>query len=174
MRAFSVTDIGSGQSLSLVSALSHDQKNSRTRRVTELVERVARLRSELEEAETALEFEKTRMPVPGDFVRCPLTSFFGRVTKVTPRPSGRPWVEILPYLGPNLPGHSAMDLFESWELIDPPATASDEDASAEAPPKLPTIAPFMAPRALLGAPDDESDVEASLRKLWATPKGISS
>ena len=121
MRALSVTDIGSDNSLSLVSALKHEHDNSCTKRVAELVERVARLRSELEEAETALEFEKARMPVPGDFVRCPLTSFFGRVTKVVARPSGRPWIEIVPYLGPNLPGHSSMDLFDSWELIDPPS-----------------------------------------------------
>jgi len=175
MRAFSVTDFGSDKSLSLVSAFSHDQRDTRTRRVAELVERVAKLRSELEEAETALEFEKTRMPVPGDFVRCPLTSFFGRVTKVKPRPSGRPWVEIVPYLGPNLPGHSAMDLFESWELIDPPAANSEAGEAAEASPKLPTIAPFMPmPRVMLAAPDEEDDVEASLRKLWASPKGISS
>src|SRR3712207_6984421 len=50
-----------------------------------------------------------------DFVRCPLTNFFGRVTKITPRPHGRPWIEIVPYLGPDLPGHSTMDLFDSWE-----------------------------------------------------------
>jgi hypothetical protein len=175
MRAVSVTDIGSDTSLSLVSALKHDHENSRTKRVVALVERVARLKSELEEAETALEFERTRMPVPGDFVRCPLTSFFGRVTKVKPRPSGRPWVEIVPYLGPNLPGHSAMDLFESWELIDPPAADSEAGEAAEATPKLPTIAPFMPmPRAMLAAPDETDDVEASLRKLWASPKGISS
>ena len=175
MRAFSVTDIGPDKSLSLVSALKHDHDNSSTKRVAELVERVARLRSELEEAETALEFEKARMPAPGDFVRCPLTSFFGRVTKVKSRPSGRPWVEIVPYLGPNLPGHSAMDLFDSWELIDPPAADSEANEAAAASPKLPTIAPFLpAPRALLRAPDDGDDVETSLKKLWASPKGISS
>ena len=175
MRAFSLTNIASDKGLSLVSAFSHDHENSRTRRVAELVERVARLKSELEDAEMALEFEKARMPVPGDFVRCPLTSFFGRVTKVTPRSTGRPWIEIVPYLGPNLPGHSAMDLFDSWELIDPPTADPDADESTEASPRLPTIAPFLpAPRAMLGAPDDDGDVEASLRKLWASPKGISS
>ena len=174
MRALSVTNIGSDNSLSLVSALKHDHDNSCTKRVAELVERVARLRSELEEAETELEFEKARMPVPGDFVRCPLTSFFGRVTKVVARPSGRPWIEIVPYLGPNLPGHSSMDLFDSWELIDPPAAISKADESDDAS-KLPTIAPFLpTPRPVLGAPDDGDDVEASLKRLWASPRGISS
>ena len=175
MRALSVTDIGSDNSLSLVSALKHEHDNSCTKRVAELVERVARLRSELEEAETALEFEKARMPVPGDFVRCPLTSFFGRVTKVVARPSGRPWIEIVPYLGPNLPGHSSMDLFDSWELIDPPSADTEVDESTDASPKLPTIAPFLpTPLALLGGPDDGDDVEASLKRLWASPRGISS
>ena len=131
MRAFPVTDIGSDTSLSLVSSLNREHESPCTKRVVELEARVARLRTELQEAEAALEFERARMPAPGDFVRCPLTRFFGRVTKVTPRPNGRPWIEIVPYLGPNLPGHSAMDLFESWELIDPPSreAAGDADGS---------------------------------------------
>jgi hypothetical protein len=144
-----------------------------TKRVAELVERVAKLRAELQEAEAALEVEKTRMPVPGDFVRCPLTRFFGRVTKVTPRGSGRPWIEIVPYLGPNLPGHSSMDLFDSWELIDPLPEAAE--ASADGSVKLPTIAPFMpAGPDLAGSHPAEDEMEASLRRLWSPSGRISS
>jgi hypothetical protein len=173
MRTFLVADKGSDTSLSLVSTLNQGHESPSTKRVADLVERVAKLRAELQEAEAALEFEKTRMPSPGDFVRCPLTRFFGRVTKVTPRPNGRPWIEIIPYLGPDLPGHSSMDLFDSWELIDPPSDASEASAGGSA--KFPTIAPFMpAPVALLGSPSDEDEVEASLRRLWAPSNRISS
>ncbi|MEE1612012.1 hypothetical protein [Microvirga sp. CF3016] len=172
MSTFPVAGLGSDRSLSLVSAMA-EHESSCTKRVAELVERVAKLRAELQEAEAALEFEKTRIPVPGDFVRCPLTRFFGRVTKVTPRGNGRPWIEIVPYLGPNLPGHSSMDLFDSWELIDPPSEASNAGASGLA--KLPTIAPFMpASRALIEAPSGEDEMEASLRQLWAPTNRISS
>jgi len=175
---FPVTEISSDTSVSLVSTLKQPaQETPCTKRVAELVARVAKLRAELQEAETALEFEKTRMPAPGDFVRCPLTQFFGRVTKVTPRPAGKPWVEIVPYLGPNLPGHSSMDLFDSWELIDPPSETAETDAEGSA--RLPTIAPFMAaPSALLGShsEDDEAEdgIEASLRQLWAPANRVSS
>ncbi|MBA1157149.1 hypothetical protein [Microvirga mediterraneensis] len=167
MRAFPVTDIDSATSLSLVSTLNGDHGSPCTKRVAELVERIAKLRAELGEAETALEIEKARMPVPGDFVRCPLTRFFGQVTKVTPRSNGRPWVEIVPYLGPNLPGHSSMDLFDSWELIDAPVDDNSEKG-AEGSMRLPKIAPFM-PIAgvLLAAPSDEVEVEEALKRLWA-------
>lgn len=173
MRTFPMTDIGSGASLSLISTLKQEHESSCTKRVGELVARVAKLRAELQEAEAELEFEQTRMPIPGDFVRCPLTQFFGRVTKVTPRPKGKPWIEIVPYLGPNLPGHSSMDLFDSWELIDPPAGSAE--AGAEGAVKLPTIAPFMpATGALLGSPSGEDEMEASLRQLWAPSNRVSS
>ncbi|MFL5201495.1 MAG: hypothetical protein ACJ8B9_05305 [Microvirga sp.] len=175
MRVFPVTDIGSDTSLSLVSSLNREHESPCTKRVVELEARVARLRSELQEAEAALEFERARMPIPGDFVRCPLTRFFGRVTKVTSRPNGRPWIEIVPYLGPNLPGHSSMDLFDSWELIDPPSDAPE--AGADGSVKMPTIAPFMpATGALLGSHSDEHqvEIEASLRQLWAPANRISS
>jgi hypothetical protein len=174
MRTFPVTDIGSDKSLSLVSTLNQEHEGPCTKRVAELEARVAKLRAELQEAEAALEFEKTRMPAPGDFVRCPLTRFFGRVTKVTPRPNGRPWIEIVPYLGPNLPGHSSMDLFDSWELIDPPSDTSE--TGIEGSPKFPTIAPFMPATggALLGPSSDEDEVEALLRRLWAPSSRISS
>jgi hypothetical protein len=112
--------IGSDKILSLASRRHGGHQGSCTKRVAELEALVARLRAELEEAEAELQRERSRVPVPGDFVRCPLTNFFGRVTKVTPRPIGRSWVEIILYLGPGLPGHSAMDLFDRWELIDPP------------------------------------------------------
>lgn len=169
MRVFPVTDIGSDKSLSLVSTLNQGHESPCTKRVVELEARVAKLRAELQEAEAALEFELTRMPIPGDFVRCPLTRFFGRVTKVSPRTNGRPWVEIVPYLGPNLPGHSSMDLFDSWELIDPPS--GDLEADADGSAKFPTIAPFM-PAA--GASSDQDEVEASLKRLWAPSNRISS
>lgn len=169
MRTFPMTDIGSGASLSLISTLKQEHESSCTKRVGELVARVAKLRAELQEAEAELEFEQTRMPIPGDFVRCPLTQFFGRVTKVTPRPKGKPWIEIVPYLGPNLPGHSSMDLFDSWELIDPPLEG------AEGSTKLPTIAPFMpASTDLVELRSSEDEMEASLRRLWSPSGGISS
>ncbi len=96
----------------------------KTRRLAMLEASVERLRALLQDAEEELQYERTRCPEIGDFVRCPLTDFYGQVTKVTPRLQGRPWVEILPYLGRDMPGHASMDLFDNWELIDPP---SDED-----------------------------------------------
>ena len=173
MRTLPVTDFGSDTSLSLVSTLKQEQGGPGTKRVAELVTRVAKLRAELEEAEAALEFEKTRMPAPGDFVRCPLTQFFGRVTKVTPRPRGKPWIEIVPYLGPNLPGHSSMDLFDSWELIDPPSVSPETDTEGSA--KLPTIAPFMPVSGpLSGSHSEEDEIVASLRQLWTPSNRVSS
>lgn len=172
MRAFPVTDIGSDRSLSLVSALHQEHDSTCTRRAAELEARVMRLRAELQEAESALEMERTRQPAPGDFVRCPLTNFFGRVTKVTPRTSGRPWIEIIPYLGPELPGHSAMDLYDSWELIDPP---SQEAGSGDGSHRLPTISPFLPPtRRALSPPSDDDEIEMSLKRLWLPTTGISS
>jgi hypothetical protein len=84
---------------------------------------VARCRAALDEAEAALEEAKLRQPEVGDFVRSPLTNFFGRVTKITPRPRGRPWVEITPYLTEDLAGKGTLDLYDSWELIEPPFSA---------------------------------------------------
>jgi len=174
MRAFLVTDIDSAKSLSHVSTLNGDHANPCTKRVLELEARIAQLRAELNEAEAALEFERSRIPAPGDFVRCPLTHFFGQVTKVTPRPNGRPWVEIVPYLGPNLPGHSSMDLFDSWELIDAPA----DDGSEKGPEgtlRLPRIAPFMnTTTALLVSPSEEVEVEEALKQLWAPSNRVTS
>ena len=172
MRAFPVADFGPDKSLALVSTLTQDHDSSRTKRVAELEARVARLRAELEESEAELEQEKTRLPVPGDFVRCPLTNFFGRVTKITTRASGRPWIEIIPYLGPDLPGHSTMDLFDSWELNDAPAATEGTQAPFYTPPKLPSIAAF----APLGGPAqaqasdmEGGDIELSLKRLWSSP-----
>jgi hypothetical protein len=88
--------------------------------IEQLEELVARLREALNDAEAALRREKFRQPAIGDFVRCPLTNFFGRVTKVIPRLHGRPWVEVTPYLTESLPGKGTLDLYDSWELIDPP------------------------------------------------------
>jgi hypothetical protein len=174
MRAFPVADFGPDKSLALVSTRTQDLDSSRTKRVAELEARVARLRAELEETEAELEREKTRLPVPGDFVRCPLTNFFGRVTKVTPRASGRPWIEIIPYLGPDLPGHSTMDLFDSWELIDPPSHNADPSAAADGSLRMPTIAPFMpASHPALSPPAAQDDLEVSFRRLWM-PSGETS
>jgi len=100
----------------------HDLQESHcTKRVAELRAYVEQLRAQLREAEEALEREQTRLPEIGEFVRCPLTGFFGQVTKVTPRSYGRPWVEILLYLGKDLPGHVTIDLFGNWELMDQPS-----------------------------------------------------
>jgi len=168
MGAFPEVESSSDKSLTLASHLSPTREASCTKRVAELEARIARLRSELEEAEAELERERLRLPAPGDFVRCPMTNFYGRVTKVTPRPHGRPWVEIVPYLGPDLPGHSAMDLFDSWELIDPPAAAATDGGS----PRLPTIAPFMTMKlpSTEQAPDVD-DLEDSLKRLLRPSTG---
>lgn len=175
MRAFPVMDTGSDKSLTLVSTLSQEHENSCTKRVAELESRIARLQDELQQAEAELECEKARLPAPGDFVRCPLTNFFGRVTKVTPRPHGRPWIEIVPYLGPDLPGHSTMDLFDSWELIDPPSKETGAQDATEGLLRLPTIAPFMpAGMAAHRLAPEEDGIELSLQRLWAPSRGASS
>lgn len=97
------------------------QEGHCTKRVAELKAHVERLRAQLQEAEEELAREQSRVPEIGEFVRCPLTGFFGQVTKVTPRAFGRPWVEILLYLGKDMPGHATIDLFGNWELMDPPS-----------------------------------------------------
>ncbi|WP_243368799.1 hypothetical protein [Microvirga solisilvae] len=100
----------------------HDLQESHcTKRVAELKAEVERLRQQLRETEEALEREQARLPEIGEFVRCPLTGFFGQVTKITPRTYGRPWVEILLYLGKGMPGHVNIDLFGNWELMDQPS-----------------------------------------------------
>jgi uncharacterized small protein (DUF1192 family) len=175
MRAFPVMDTGSDKSLALVSVLSQEHESSSTKRVSELETRIARLQAELQEAEAELEREKARLPAPGDFVRCPITNFFGRVTKITPRSQGRPWIEIVPYLGPDLPGHSTMDLFESWELIDPPSQDAAAQNDANGSLKLPTIAPFMSAGRLARSPaPGEDEIELSLQRLWPSSKDASS
>ena len=169
MRAFPVMGTGSDKSLALVSTLSQEHESSCTQRVAELEARIARLQAELQQAETELEREKTRLPAPGDFVRCPLTNFFGRVTKITPRPHGRPWIEIVPYLGPDLPGHSTMDLFDSWELIDPPSREKAAQGDVDGSPQLPTIAPFMPALRSARIPEPaEDEIEVSLQRLWSS------
>jgi hypothetical protein len=110
-----------GEGLALSPKLHGLQESHCTRRVEELRARIERLRAQLREAEDELEREQRRFPEIGEFVRCPLTGFFGQVTKVIPRSYGRPWVEILLYLSDDLPGHATIDLFENWELMDPPA-----------------------------------------------------
>jgi hypothetical protein len=97
--------------------------------VSELEALVDHYRLLLEEAEAALAAAKARQPQVGDFARSTLTSFYGRVTKVVPRASGRPWVEITPYLTADLPGTSTLDLFGDWEIIDDPPSALDRPHS---------------------------------------------
>lgn len=97
-----------------------------TRRAEELEALIDHLRTALKEAEAALRLEKERKPEVGDYVRCPLTNFFGKVKKVTPRPQGRPWVEIAPYLADELEAKGSLSLFDSWELIDPPRDGDGE------------------------------------------------
>jgi hypothetical protein len=91
-----------------------------TKRIEELEALIASLREELRHAEAALWEEKSRQPAIGDYVRCPLTNFHGRVTRIIPRPHGRPWVEIRPYLAEGLPGSGTLDLYDNWELMDAP------------------------------------------------------
>lgn len=100
--------------------------------VRELEALVAERRRLLEEAEDALAQAKARAPEVGDFVRSTLTNFYGQVTRVVPRPSGRPWVEMRPYLAPNLPGTSTLDLYDAWEIIDAPSSgyASEEEPTS--------------------------------------------
>ncbi|MFD0463085.1 hypothetical protein ACFQY9_15890 [Microvirga aerilata] len=76
--------IDSDRILSLASKHHGSHQRPCTKRIAELEALTARLRAELQEAEAELQREKARVPLPGDFVRCPLTNFFGRVTKVTP------------------------------------------------------------------------------------------
>ena len=97
----------------------------------ELEAAVERYRTLLAEAEAALDAARRREPRVGDFARSTLTNFYGRITKVNVRSSGQTWVEITPYLAPNLPGRNTLDLFDAWELIDEPV------ASAEALPSSP-------------------------------------
>jgi hypothetical protein len=100
--------------------------------VRELEALVAERRRLLEEAEDALARAKARAPEVGDFVRSTLTNFYGQVTKVIPRPSDRPWVEMRPYLAPNLPGTSTLDLYDAWEIIDAPSSgpASEQEPTS--------------------------------------------
>ncbi|MXQ12498.1 hypothetical protein [Microvirga makkahensis] len=115
-----------GEGLALGPKLHELQESHCTKRIAELLAKVERLRMELRDAEKELQYEQTRWPEVGEFVRCPLTGFFGQVTKVTPRAYGRPWVEILLYLGNDMPGHATIDLFANWELMDPPSATGQE------------------------------------------------
>jgi hypothetical protein len=107
--------------------------------VAERIRLLEEAEAALAEAEAALAQARSRAPVVGDFVRSTLTNFFGCVTKVIPRPSGRPWVEITPYLAPGLPGHSTLDLYDAWEIIDDPSGSTEgaeEPSAAEIVAKL--------------------------------------
>lgn len=119
MLPLSPTDYDDGSALG--PKLHELQEGPCTQRVAELKIKVERLRTKLRDAEATLAREQSRCPEIGEFVRCPLTGFFGQVTKVTPRTYGRPWVEILLYLGKDMPGHMTIDLFENWELMDSPS-----------------------------------------------------
>ena len=109
-----------GEGLALAPKLHKLQESHCTKRIAELQAKVERLRAELQETEEQLRYEQDRWPEIDEFVRCPLTGFFGQVTKVTPRPSGRPWVALLRSLGKDIPGHATIDRVANWELMDPP------------------------------------------------------
>jgi hypothetical protein len=158
--------MGFGESLSRASTLHPEHNRPCTKRMAELEARTAQLRAELEHAEAELQREKARLPEPGDFVRCPLTNFFGRVTRVSPRPAGRPWVEIILYLGPGLPGHAAMDLFDSWELIDQPEEDGKAPLSLETSPKLPSVSSFRVLDKPLSVQQPSDDIELLIGNLW--------
>jgi hypothetical protein len=173
------TSIEPPESLSLSPKLQQPHHGTRTRRIAELESIVQGLRLALDRAEEELEREKARPPAIGDFVRCPLTNFFGRVTKVAPRPQGRPWVEITPYLTKDLPGHGTMDLYDSWELIDPPDQAGPlpmsvpmsmpMPATKPGADRLPSVSSFAwSPKP---SPDDQlaDDIEHLLGELWTEP-----
>ncbi len=130
------------EELALAPKLQQLHGTACTKRIEELEAIVAGLRAALEDAEAALRRERARTPEIGDFVRCPLTNFFGRVTRVVPRPHGRPWVEIVPYLTRDYPGHRTMDLYDSWELIDPPTEDEEPRPAAGTSLKLPSTADF--------------------------------
>jgi hypothetical protein len=168
MNAVLDTKIGSNESLSLTPRLQQLHGGC-TKRIAELEAIVASLRAALEDAEAALQREMARQPEIGDFVRCPLTNFYGRVTKVTPRPHGRPWVEIIPYLAKDYPGHAPMDLYDSWELIDSPSGSHEIQQPAASSPKLPSVASFN----WLQKPDPEQqiadDIEILMSELWQIP-----
>jgi hypothetical protein len=123
--------------------------------VKELEALVAHYRGLLEEAEQALAAAKNREPQVGDFVRSTLTSFYGRVTRVIPRSQGRPWLEITPYLAPDLPGTSTLDLFGDWEFIDEPT--ADRPAAASASASFALIAEQLA--AALTGPERHGERE---------------
>jgi hypothetical protein len=120
MSAIPLSMIGLSEVPAQAPKLHEPAGHSCTKRAEELKARIDILRAQLREAEEELKREESRIPEIGDFVRCPLTGFFGQVTKITPRPHSRPWVEILLYLGEDLPGHAQIDLFGNWELIDRP------------------------------------------------------
>jgi hypothetical protein len=126
MSAISLSTIGLSEASTQAPKLQEAGGHSCTKRAEELKARIEALRVQLRAAEEELEREESRIPEIGDFVRCPLTGFFGQVTKVTHRPHSRPWVEILLYLGEDLPGHAQIDLFGNWELIDRPGQTTLE------------------------------------------------
>jgi len=170
MGAFYETIIENDDSSSLAPKLQQLHGSSVTKRIKELEDIVADLRSALEKAEEELEREKARVPMMGDFVRCPLTNFFGKVTKVIPRPHGRPWVEITPYLAKDLPGHGTLDLYDSWELIDPPTEPDEAKPLAMTPVRLPSVSSF---ELSFKPPSDEQqlaeEIQLLLGELWADP-----
>jgi hypothetical protein len=166
MSALPRIDTGSGSSLSRASMLHSEHGAPCTKRVAELEARIGRLRAELEASEAELQRERARLPEPGDFVRCPLTNFFGRVTRVTPRPQGRPWIEIVLYLSPGLAGHSTLDLFDSWELIDPPGEGASSASFVEPSPRLPAVSSFKALDRPLAGHKSVDDIELLIGNLW--------
>jgi hypothetical protein len=176
MNGVSEVEVSSAKSLSLSLKPRQNGQPSRTKRVAELEALADRLRGQLLETEAELQREKNRAPELGEFVRCPLTNFFGQVTKVTSRPHGRAWVEIIPYLGHNLPGHALMDLYDSWEIIDPPVEDAEAPAPMEAPRKLPSVGAFtLLDKPLsnvLPATKPAVEIERLIGTLWSDRGGV--
>jgi hypothetical protein len=62
-----------------------------------------------------------------------------------------------------------MDLFDSWELIDPPGESSSVPSPPDNAPRLPSVSSFNVldkPALALQAP---SDVESLIGNLWTNP-----
>jgi hypothetical protein len=152
---------------------AHEAQVAELRRsIAELEARLSEQRERLVEAEAALESERNRPPAIGEFARSTLTHFYGRITKVTPRPDGRAWVEINPYLTPTLPGRSTLDLFDAWELIDDPAASQGpgEATGIEIVTQLTeTLAMFRSPSESQAFPARPFGSQQALPAPQATP-----
>jgi hypothetical protein len=168
MNAFIDTTPNDESSLSLTPKLQRLNGTCVTKRIEALEAVIQNLRSALRDAEEELRREKERQPEIGDFVRCPLTNFFGRVTKVTARPHGRAWVEITPYLTKDYPGHGTMDLYDSWEVIDPPTPDDIPWPPVKEASSLPRVSGFEPLAETTSPQPPPEEIETMLGKLWVS------